>query len=329
MITTLLLLLLVGQPLSGPALDAKTNEIASLLRCPVCQGMSIADSPSEMAVNMKHQVREMLARGDSKEQILASFERSYGQFVLLKPKFKGVNSLVWLLPVIAIGIGVFAISKTFSTRRARQDIEDEPVTGPSSAPSTSSGARSPRTRGVGASPVLRSPLWIALIGAVIAVGAWYAVQPKATVLAQEPQPQRESVAADPVQQLESMVKQSPANLEARIALAKLYFDRNNMMGVFEQTQYVLERSPEDSRALTYQAFVRIAMGQRANAAELLERATAADPGLTDAWIGIAWIKTEDGLPAEAQAAIAEAGRRHPEDRERLARVYADMTHRTD
>ncbi|HEX7421102.1 MAG TPA: cytochrome c-type biogenesis protein CcmH [Thermoanaerobaculia bacterium] len=311
MITTLLLLLLVGQPLSGPALDVKTNEVASLLRCPVCQGMSVADSPSEMAVNMKHQVREMLARGDSKEQILESFERSYGQFVLLKPKFKGVNSLVWLLPIVAIGIGVFVISRTISRRRAGHVIEVEPVTDE-----------------VSASRALRSPLWIALVAALVAVGAWYAVQPKAAVEAQEPKPQPESVVVDPAKQLEATIRQSPDNLEARIALAKLYFDRNNMMGVFDQTQYVLDRSPDDSRALTYQAFVRIAMGQPQNAAKLLARATAADPGLTDAWIGIAWIKTEDGLPAEAQAAIAEAGRRHPEERERLARVYADMKQRT-
>src|SRR4051812_27882167 len=96
-------------PLSGPALDAKTQEVASLLRCPVCQGMSIADSPSEMAVNMKHQVRELLARGYTQEQILEYFERSYGQFVLLKPKFQGVNALVWLLPLAIVAIGAVVV----------------------------------------------------------------------------------------------------------------------------------------------------------------------------------------------------------------------------
>lgn len=316
MITALLLFLFLGQQLSGPALDAKTNEVASLLRCPVCQGMSVADSPSEMAVNMKHQVREMIARGDSKEQILESFERSYGQFVLLKPKFKGVNALVWLLPIVAIGIGVFAISRTFSRRRAGPVTEVE----------------EPATDDVSVSPPLRSPGWIALVAAVVAVGAWYAVQPKAEAEAQaqpQPQPQPESVVVDAAKQLEATIRQSPDNLGARVELAKLYFDRNNMMGVFEQTQYVLDRSPDDSRALTYQAFVRIAMGQRQNAAKLLARATAVDPGLTDAWIGVAWLKTADGLPAEAEAAIAEAGRRHPEERERLARVYADMTQRRE
>jgi len=95
-----------GQPMTGAALDTKTAEVASLLRCPVCQGMSIADSPSEMAVNMKHQVRALLERGYTQDQILDYFERSYGQFVLLKPRFQGVDALVWLLPLVALAIGV-------------------------------------------------------------------------------------------------------------------------------------------------------------------------------------------------------------------------------
>lgn len=94
-----------GTPLTGQELFHRTSQVGSLLRCPVCQGMSIADSPSEMAVNMKHQVRELLARGYTEEQILKYFELSYGQFVLLKPKFEGVTSMVWLLPLIALLIG--------------------------------------------------------------------------------------------------------------------------------------------------------------------------------------------------------------------------------
>ena len=95
-----------GRPLSGPALDAKTIETASLIRCPVCQGMSIADSPAEMAINMKHQVRALLERGYTQDQILNYFVASYGQFVLLKPEFRGVNALVWVLPLIALAFGV-------------------------------------------------------------------------------------------------------------------------------------------------------------------------------------------------------------------------------
>jgi cytochrome c-type biogenesis protein CcmH len=94
-----------GTPVTGAALDQRTNEVGQLLRCPVCQGMSISDSPAEMAVNMKGQVRELLARGYTEEQILKYFELSYGQFVLLRPKMEGVTGMVWLLPVLALVIG--------------------------------------------------------------------------------------------------------------------------------------------------------------------------------------------------------------------------------
>ena len=94
-----------GTPLAGDALFARTNEVSRLLRCPVCQGMAVADSPAEMAVNMKAQVRELLARGYTEEQILKYFEISYGEFVLLRPKSK----LLWMLPVIALVLGVLVV----------------------------------------------------------------------------------------------------------------------------------------------------------------------------------------------------------------------------
>ncbi|HUP50189.1 MAG TPA: cytochrome c-type biogenesis protein [Thermoanaerobaculia bacterium] len=94
-----------GAPLEGAALDRRTSEVSALLRCPVCQGLAVADSPAEMAVNMKGQVRELLSRGYTEEQILSYFEQSYGQFVLLRPKFEGLNMLVWLFPVIVLILG--------------------------------------------------------------------------------------------------------------------------------------------------------------------------------------------------------------------------------
>jgi cytochrome c-type biogenesis protein CcmH len=98
-----------GTPLAGAALERRTMEISAELRCPVCQGLAIGDSPSQMAANMREQVRELLARGYTEEQILSYFEKSYGQFVLLKPKFQGVNALVWLLPVLVLAIGLVIV----------------------------------------------------------------------------------------------------------------------------------------------------------------------------------------------------------------------------
>jgi cytochrome c-type biogenesis protein CcmH len=99
-----------GPKLQGAALDARAHEVAGLLRCPVCQGLSVGDSPSTMAQNMRAQVRDLLAAGYDQEQILAYFERSYGEFVRLKPPLRGVNWLVWLAPVLGLLAGVAVIA---------------------------------------------------------------------------------------------------------------------------------------------------------------------------------------------------------------------------
>ncbi len=94
-----------GAALEGAALEARTDELASLLRCPVCQGLSVADSPATMAQNMKNEVRGLVARGYTEEQVLAYFERSYGEFVRLEPPLRGVNWLVWLGPLFGLLAG--------------------------------------------------------------------------------------------------------------------------------------------------------------------------------------------------------------------------------
>ncbi len=118
-----------GEAITGQELDLRTAEISALLRCPVCQGLAVADSPAEMAVNMKGQVRELLARGFTEEQILRYFERSYGEFVLLRPKFRGVNALVWLLPLFALLAGlmlvVMKVRKLETTPADAAAAEDE------------------------------------------------------------------------------------------------------------------------------------------------------------------------------------------------------------
>lgn len=140
-----------GTPIAGAQLDRRTHEVGSLVRCPVCQGMSVADSPSEMAVNMKTQVRELLARGYTEEQILEYFERSYGQFVLLRPKFKGVTAAVWVIPVIALLLGIaFLALHPLSplAGRGRRAARGEGAREEAN-PSSASGTFSPPPRGEG------------------------------------------------------------------------------------------------------------------------------------------------------------------------------------
>lgn len=92
-------------PANAQALEEKTFTAGLLLRCPVCQGSAIADSPSPTAINMKNEVRDLMALGFSQDQVLRYFEASYGQFVLMEPKAEGINWLVWLLPGVLLLAG--------------------------------------------------------------------------------------------------------------------------------------------------------------------------------------------------------------------------------
>ena len=122
-----------SHPLSGAELDARTNDIGALLRCPVCQGLSVADSPSSMARNMKAEVREKLAAGYDQEQILASFEHSYGEFVRLDPPMRGVNWLVWLGPLAGLAAGGAAVA--WALKRSSRNAGIAKATAPASAAS--------------------------------------------------------------------------------------------------------------------------------------------------------------------------------------------------
>jgi tetratricopeptide (TPR) repeat protein len=118
--------------------------------------------------------------------------------------------------------------------------------------------------------------------------------------------------------------QRPDDLQAHDDLAKSALDREDFQEVARQTQYVLQRSPNDARALTYQALVRIAMGQNEVAGQMLARATQSDPNLLDALVATAWIRSQSGDSAGAEAAVAEAKRRHPDQAERLDELLTRM-----
>lgn len=137
--------------------------------------------------------------------------------------------------------------------------------------------------------------------------------------------QQQARPADPVvQQLEAAVRSSPDDLRLRNDLAQAYIERNNLMGVFEQTKYVLDRSPDDPRALTLHGLVRLAMGEAETAQEMLERATRSDPKNLDSWVALAWVHVQNDKVAEAEQMIAEAAKHSPDEAPRLQQVFAQM-----
>ena len=107
-------------------------------------------------------------------------------------------------------------------------------------------------------------------------------------------------------------------------IAQQELERDNLMGVFEQTKIVLDKDPENSRALTLQAIVRAAMGEGDRATELLHRAMKSDPMNLDARVALAWVHAQNGRVVEAEKIIAEAMAAVPAEKELLEKVLQQI-----
>ncbi len=114
-----------GRASADTALEGLTRRVAAQLRCPVCQGLSLADSPSELALEMKDVVRTQLAAGRTPTEVKAYFVAKYGEWILLEPTRRGVNLLAYALPAIALGggLGVIWLALRRWTRGSAENAE--------------------------------------------------------------------------------------------------------------------------------------------------------------------------------------------------------------
>ena len=109
---------IVPRAASTSDLERRTSAVASGLRCPVCQGVSVEDSPTDLARQMRATVRDQLAAGRSEDDVRQYFIDRYGEWILLEPRATGFNLLVYLLPWLAVlaGLGFIVVSVRRWTR---------------------------------------------------------------------------------------------------------------------------------------------------------------------------------------------------------------------
>jgi cytochrome c-type biogenesis protein CcmH len=95
--------------------------LADELRCPVCQNLSVQDSPSEVAGSFRARIRELVLAGKSDEEVRSFFVARYGEWILLSPPKRGLGLAVWLAPVALVLTGAMlaALAVLRWTRRAR------------------------------------------------------------------------------------------------------------------------------------------------------------------------------------------------------------------
>src|SRR5690606_37597132 len=94
-----------GADVAETQLERDVRALAAELRCPVCQGLSLQDSPSELSQEMKDVIRAQLAEGRTPDEVKAYFVSKYGEWILMEPKAQGFNLAVYLLPVVGLVAG--------------------------------------------------------------------------------------------------------------------------------------------------------------------------------------------------------------------------------
>ncbi len=91
-------------------LDQHVKNVASQLRCPVCQGESVAEAPAPLAQQMRQVIREQLQAGRSDGEIVQYFASRYGeQNVVWSPPLQGFTLLAWLVPIVLLLGGVMLL----------------------------------------------------------------------------------------------------------------------------------------------------------------------------------------------------------------------------
>jgi cytochrome c-type biogenesis protein CcmH len=134
--TALLLGDYAPQPMAAemlpPEQEARVQKLGEQLRCPICQGLSIAASPSPAARAELDRIRQLVREGKTDQEIKDYFISRYGDWVLLKPRAEGANWIVWLGPALLLLVGGITIARTLRGPKA--------AAAPAPAPAAATGA---------------------------------------------------------------------------------------------------------------------------------------------------------------------------------------------
>lgn len=103
------------EKLADPALEARAVAIGNELRCVVCEGQSVEDSNAAQAKDVRLLVRDMITAGKTDDEIFTYMRDRYGDRIMMTPPFDAATALLWLAPLVIIGIA--GIGAWFSFRK--------------------------------------------------------------------------------------------------------------------------------------------------------------------------------------------------------------------
>src|SRR5437870_1674419 len=114
-----------AQPADDAQLEQRMQALTQQLRCLVCRNETLADSPADVAEDLRHQIREQMKAGKSDQEIIAFLTQRYGDFVLYKPPVKSTTYLLWFGPFVLLIGGTLLLYQYLKQRRGM--ITDKPL----------------------------------------------------------------------------------------------------------------------------------------------------------------------------------------------------------
>jgi cytochrome c-type biogenesis protein CcmH len=125
----LVVLTVVLWPNGDQSPSARAHTLETQLKCPECQGLSVADSQAPTSRAIRADIKRRIARGQSDAQIRQAYVDDYGESILLTPQDSGISLIVWILPVLVLALGatgiVYALRRNRGQPRLRATDADE------------------------------------------------------------------------------------------------------------------------------------------------------------------------------------------------------------
>ena len=113
--------------LPDPVLQERYLALTHELRCMQCQNEAIADSPVDLAADLRREVRDMLLAGKSDEDVRNFMVARYGDFILFRPRFSLRNAWLWLAPGVVLLGGVLVAWRIVRARTVLLATDDQPL----------------------------------------------------------------------------------------------------------------------------------------------------------------------------------------------------------